>query len=31
MSDLKEHIHENGIDYTLCGDYYSPGLADSGH
>ena len=24
MSDLKEHIHENGIDYTLCGDYYIP-------
>ena len=24
MSDLKEHINENGIDYTLCGDYYIP-------
>ena len=24
MSDLREHIHENGIDYTLCGDYYIP-------
>ncbi len=24
MNDLKEHIHENGIDYVLCGDYYIP-------
>ena len=24
MNELKDHIHENGIDYTLCGDYYIP-------
>ena len=24
MNDLKERIHENGIDYVLCGDYYIP-------
>ncbi len=24
MNDLKERIHENGMDYVLCGDYYIP-------
>ncbi|MCC8079984.1 MAG: TnpV protein [Oscillospiraceae bacterium] len=24
MNELKERIHENGIDYILCGDYYIP-------
>ena len=24
MNNLKERIHENGIDYVLCGDYYIP-------
>ena len=24
MIELKEHIHENGIGYSLCGDYYIP-------
>ena len=24
MNELKERIHENGIDYVLCGDYYIP-------
>ena len=24
MNELKEHINENGINYTLCGDYYIP-------
>jgi len=26
MNELKEHIHENGIDYILCGDYYIPAI-----
>lgn len=24
MNELKERIHENGIDYILCGEYYIP-------
>ena len=24
MKELKQHIHENGIDYVLAGDYYIP-------
>lgn len=24
MYELKDRIHENGIDYILCGDYYIP-------
>ena len=24
MNELKDRIHENGIDYILCGDYYIP-------
>ena len=24
INELKEHINENGINYTLCGDYYIP-------
>ena len=24
MNEMKEHINENGINYTLCGDYYIP-------
>ena len=24
---LKERIHENGIDYILCGDYYIPEIS----
>ena len=26
MSELKERITENGIDYILAGDYYIPDL-----
>ena len=26
MNELKEKIHENGIDYILVGDYYIPNL-----
>lgn len=26
MSELKERITENGIDYILVGDYYIPDL-----
>lgn len=26
MTELKERIHENGIDYVLVGDYYIPDL-----
>ena len=26
MTELKERIHENGIDYVLVGDYYIPNL-----
>lgn len=26
MNELKEEIHENGIDYILVGDYYIPDL-----
>ena len=26
MKGLTERIHENGIDYILCGDYYIPEL-----
>ncbi len=26
MNKLKERIHENGIDYILCGDYYIPAI-----
>ena len=24
MNELKDRIHENGMDYVLCGDYYIP-------
>lgn len=27
MANLKKHITENGINYTLCGDYYIPDIA----
>lgn len=27
MTQLKERIHENGIDYILCGDYYIPEIS----
>lgn len=27
MCGLKERIHENGIDYILCGDYYIPEIS----
>ncbi|HUM83275.1 MAG TPA: TnpV protein [Lachnospiraceae bacterium] len=27
MRGLKERIHENGIDYILCGDYYIPEIS----
>lgn len=26
MRELKQHIHENGIDYVLVGDYYIPAV-----
>jgi len=26
MKDLKQRIHENGIDYVLVGDYYIPAV-----
>lgn len=26
MKELKQHIHENGIDYVLAGDYYIPAV-----
>lgn len=33
MSELKQRIHENGIDYVLVGDYYIPDirLPDTDH
>ena len=27
MNELKERIHENGMDYVLCGDYYIPEIS----
>ena len=26
MKELKQRIHENGIDYVLAGDYYIPAV-----
>ena len=26
MKELKQRIHENGIDYVLAGDYYIPAI-----
>lgn len=26
MKELKQRIHENGIDYVLAGDYYVPAI-----
>ena len=26
MKELKQRIHENGIDYVLVGDYYIPAV-----
>ena len=26
MKELKQHIHENGIDYVLAGEYYIPAV-----